>query len=161
VLPIGYTGRVPKRRSDPPKNAIARMLWEFRLGMNLTQEAFAAKAKMARETIADWERGAANPDGDSLDRILKVFPEARRRLPVPVTGLSDSPATLAAAKMKLEAALDRRIDQLPKQTALLIQREIDRLAPRLADSPIDDASADVFVDLAARAIESAGGGTGG
>lgn len=59
---------------DPRLKDIAR--WVQAVRGELTQEEFAARAKISRTTVADWERGANGIDLASIEKIRAAFPDA-------------------------------------------------------------------------------------
>ena len=55
------------------KTALGKRIQDLRTTSNLTQEALAIKAELTRTTIADIEKGTANPTLDGLARIASAL----------------------------------------------------------------------------------------
>lgn len=55
------------------KKALGRFIQEARIKASLTQEALASKAGLTRATIADIEKGSANPTFEGLSRIADAL----------------------------------------------------------------------------------------
>lgn len=74
VLPMGYKHPVGRRNSDKkPDNTLAKWVREQRQERGWTQQQLADKARVGRETIANWERGAKSPSGKSFDKVRKIL----------------------------------------------------------------------------------------
>lgn len=59
--------------SQAIKKAIGKQIQDLRVANNLTQENLANRAKLTRATIADIERGTANPSLEGLTRIASAL----------------------------------------------------------------------------------------
>jgi transcriptional regulator with XRE-family HTH domain len=55
------------------KNNLGRKVREFRLSLNMSQTALAAKAETHQEFISDMERGEANPTIETVVRIATAL----------------------------------------------------------------------------------------
>lgn len=72
---------------EHPYTHLGDLIRERRSGLGLTQEQLAARAHTYQESVSDWERGARQPDRDSLRRLalalgiddLTLMAEARAR----------------------------------------------------------------------------------
>lgn len=109
---------------------------------DLTQEQLAEKTGLARVTLANLERGARDPDWETVKKIAKCFPDApppplggrpTQTLPQPpVVGAT----TLDGIKQLARAELEKMAPQLTAVEALALAAEIDDLGTRLTGEPV-------------------------
>jgi transcriptional regulator with XRE-family HTH domain len=62
----------PKKSAAKERTPFAA--WVITLRGELTQEKLSEKTGVSRATIANWERGAQEPDWPSIDRLVRAFP---------------------------------------------------------------------------------------
>lgn len=52
---------------------IYRVLKDFRISHNMTQETLARKLGVTRQTVSEWETGISVPDADTLNKIADIL----------------------------------------------------------------------------------------
>lgn len=113
-----------------PRSELAAWVQAARTFAGLTQGAFAEKLGVHRTTVADWERGANEPEYKAIQRVFEMFPGAPA-LPLP-TG---APAPVLTDEGTTGPAQSRRMLLLfealaPAEQELLIDHAIELLAAR-------------------------------
>lgn len=146
--------------------ALVERLVALRKQKDLTQEALAKKIGVATISVWRYENLHREIGTEDLHKIEDVLGGpgtpvlvARDSANSAAYGTVSHPAgKVASIKSRLEVALDQRSDQFEKQHLLFIQREIELLAPRLADSTLTDEAIAAYIDGLANAARRFGGG---
>ena len=98
-------------------------IFEVRTQAKLTQEQFAARVRVARETVTNWEGGKFEPDFQNMRQILAEFPGAGELLVGGAASIEPSllPKSIEAREMAF------RVDRLPKEMRAYLRDMVYRV----------------------------------